>query len=148
MWGNFVHRTLAFIAKYRDGVLPTSPVSPEIREQAIRAYTKVGERIEKGCFKDALETIFELVRLGNKYYDAAQPWKTRTSDLKACDQTLADCAYLIANLATLLHPFLPFSCEKIFGWLGNGTAWEEQTVAAQTLPEDLSVLYERMEETD
>ena len=146
VWGNFVNRTLAFIAKYQDHRLPTEEVSHELTERIARVYAEAGERIERGCFKEALEIIFDTVRFGNQYYDAAQPWKTRVDDPAACRQTLADCTYLIANLAVLLSPFLPFSCEKLFDWLEIAPEWKPQTVAAEILPEDISVLYNRIEE--
>lgn len=145
-WGNFVNRTLAFIAKYQDHRLPTEEVSRELTERVARAYAEVGERIEKGCFKEALEIIFDTVRFGNQYYDAAKPWKTRTEDPAACRQALADCVYLIANLAVLLHPFLPLSCEKLFDWLEITPEWKPREVTAEFLPEDISVLYTRIEE--
>ena len=144
-WGNLVNRTLAFIAKYEENRLPEASVSDEVIACIARTYEEVGALIEKGCFKDALKTIFETVRFGNRYYDAAQPWKTRESDPSACAHTLADCTYLIANLAVLLHPFLPFSCEKLMAWLGVKPDWKPQTVKAARLPEDISALYPRLE---
>lgn len=147
-WGNFVNRTLAFLAKYNDGILPTEEINPDLRERVARAYEEVGACIERGSFKEAIDLAFEAVRYANKYYDAAQPWKTRTSSPTACRRALADCTYLVANLANLLHPFLPFSGEKIFRWLGLTPTWGEQTVTAERLPEDFSVLYTRIEESN
>ena len=145
-WGNFVNRTLAFLQKYRDGVLPQKEISASLRERVEPAFGKVGACIEKGSLKEALDEIFSLVHLGNRHYDAAQPWVTRLSDPDACDRALADCVYLIANLAVLLHPFLPFSCDKLFAQLGVSDVWQAQSPTAHTLPDDISVLYPRLEE--
>lgn len=144
-WGNFVNRTLAFLQKYRNGEIPADTPYPEVTRRIAEDFAAVGESIERGCFKDALDRIFETIRFGNRYYDAAQPWLTRTSDPAACDAALADCLYLIANLAVLLHPFLPFSCEKLFSWLEIEPRWEAQTVGTAVLPDEISVLYRRIE---
>ena len=145
-WGNFVNRTLAFIAKYEDRHMPQEAVSEEICARVAQTYAQVGECIEKGAFKEALEKIFEVVHFGNRYYDAAQPWKTRTEDSAACRRALADCSYLIANLAVLLRPFLPFSCEKLSRWLGVSADWRPQRVGATYLSDDLALLYTRLDE--
>lgn len=144
-WGNFVNRTLAFIAKYSDNQIPTGTIEPEISEKLAATFESVGTKIENGCFRDALETIFELVRFGNKYYDANEPWKTRTLNPNKCAETLYNCTYLIANLSVLLQPFLPFSSQKIMEWLGISTEWKTQDIHAVKIPEDFGILFSRIE---
>lgn len=81
---------------------------------------------------------------GNAFYDAGQPWKTRTSDPETCKSTIGACVYLIANLSILLHPFLPFSSERIIRWLGVTSEWREQELSTAQTPSDLSVLFSRI----
>ena len=111
-YGNFVNRTLAFLVKYNDSTIPTGIIESEIKEKIDNIYFKVGTKIENGHFKDALEIIFDLIRFGNKYYDLKEPWKTRIANKDKCDNTLFNCVQIIANLAVLLQPFLPFSSQK------------------------------------
>ena len=146
-WGNLVNRTLAFAAKYQGGVLESVEPDPSLREKVAALYEAVGVAIEKGAFRDALGTIFEAVRFGKVYYDARQPWKTRTSDAVICRDTIAQCAYWIANLANLLHPFLPFSSEQVAQWLGISFAWREQRVLAKRIPENIPRLYLKIQDT-
>lgn len=143
-WGNLVNRTLAFAAKYLDRHVPAAAIDEEIRRRVRLAYTEIGRRIENGAIREALEAAFELVRFGNRYYDAKAPWKTRTVDEQKCGETIANCAYLIANLAVLLHPFLPFSSEKVENWLGVGNGWSQHEVTAEVLPDGIGVLFERI----
>ena len=143
-WGNLVNRTLAFALRYLDGRLPSAPVDAAVKERVAPLYGSVGAKIGKGAFRDALEEIFGAVRFGNAYYDAGQPWKTRTEDAAACGGTIRSCAYLIANLAKLLGPFLPFSSAKVTGWLGVTPEWREQDIAAGALPGDISLLFSRI----
>jgi len=144
-WGNFVNRTLAFAVKYHGCEIDCSDIDAEIRERVKRLFQSVGSKIEKGAFRDALEEVFETVRFGNTYYDAAQPWKTRTEAPDECRHTIGNCAYLIANTAILLHPFLPFSSEKIFNWLGVSPEWKEQEVSTASIPSDISILFSRID---
>lgn len=144
-WGNFVNRTLAFAVKYLNRALPTCQINAAIEEKIRALFASVGTKIERGAHKDALDEIFECVRFGNKYYDAKQPWKTRTDDPEKCKETIATCTYLIANLSVLLHPFLPFSSNKLIHWLGVENLWKEQKTAARILPEDYSVLFSKIE---
>lgn len=88
--------------------------------------------------------IWETIRYGNVFYDAGQPWKTRTSDPETCKSTIGACVYLIANLSILLHPFLPFSSERIIHWLSVTSEWREQQPSAAQTPSDLSVLFSRI----
>ena len=144
-WGNFVNRTLAFIVKYRENEIPRGSLDPGGSARTAAAFEAVGLKIENGYFKDALELIFELVRFGNRYYDAQEPWKTRTADPAACAETLFNCCYLIGNLAVLLAPFLPFSSEKVLRWLGLTANWQVQEVSSTALPEDFGVLFTRID---
>lgn len=144
-YGNFINRTLAFIVKYLDGIIPEGALDYEIEKSISTAYTSIGRKIENGQLKDALDEAFELVRFGNRFYDAQQPWKTRTADTVKCSETLFNCVQLIANLAILLLPFLPFSSEKILAWLNLTPEWKTQYISAgYSLPE-ISILFQRLE---
>ncbi len=144
-YGNLVNRTLAFIAKYRDGILPEGKTEEEIAGKIDVLYKNVGKKIEEGEIRSALEEIFEFVRFGNQYFDKKQPWKTRTEDEKACEDTLYQCVQIIGNAAVLLAPFLPFSSEKVLQWLAITKEWEPKTVeGGRKLPE-ISILFNRLD---
>jgi len=112
-YGNFVNRTLKFIQKSFDNVVPNQKVNPEVVEKIIRLYNEVGHCIETTAFKQGLEKVFEVVRYSNKYFDEKQPWNQLRENIESCKQTMSDCVYLIVNLANILSPFLPFSSKKV-----------------------------------
>lgn len=88
----------------------------------------------KTSFKQGLEKGFELVRFSNKYFDEQQPWKQVKDNPESCKQTLADCVYLIANLAHILEPFLPFSSSKVKKMIHTPeTKWKPFHVKTQHL---------------
>jgi methionyl-tRNA synthetase len=95
------------------GVLPEKEINKEIVNRVDLLYVETGRNNENAGFKKALEKVFELVRYANKYFDEQQPWKQVHENPEACKQTLADSIYIIANLANILSPFLPFSSEKV-----------------------------------
>lgn len=112
-YGNFVNRTLKFIQKSFNGIIPANDITPIIQNKVIQGYDEVGRCIEAGSFKQGLEKVFGIVRFSNKYFDEQQPWIQIKEDPVSCRQSLTDCVYLIANLAQILSPFLPFSSSKV-----------------------------------
>lgn len=140
-WGNFVNRTMAFAVKYFDRELPQAEITETLRCEINALYGSVGEKIERGALKDALNDIFEAVRRANKFYDAEQPWKTRKENPEKCRETISVCAWLIVNLAVLLQPFLPFSSAKLLRWLGAMADWKEQFPSAASIAEKYEILF-------
>ncbi|MEH7112878.1 methionine--tRNA ligase [Neobacillus niacini] len=146
-YGNFVNRTLKFITKSFDGVIPERAISPAIQDKVQSLYEETGCLIEAASFKQALERVFELVRFSNKYFDEQQPWKQVKEESESCGQTLADCVYLIANLAHILTPFLPFSSEKVKNLLKiSETSWKPFLVKPTVLS-NVEPLFERIDPT-
>lgn len=124
-FGNLVNRTLKFIEKYYSGEVPEAELDPAIEQEIHRIYKSAGRLIEEGHFKRALEEIFELVRFTNKYFDEQKPWKQVVEDEAECRFTLFNCVVVVANLARLLAPFLPYSSGKLAGMLGvRESSWE------------------------
>lgn len=144
-YGNFINRSLAFIVKYLNGQVPEGESDKKISTKMDALYKEVGRKIEGADFREAIDGIFEFVRYANKYFDKEQPWITRNTDINACNNTLYNCVQIIANLAVLLFPFLPFSCEKVCKWFGLKNVWEKQFVhAGYHLPE-IQILFERID---
>ena len=144
VWGNFVNRTLVFIVKYLNGVVPEGVTDTLISSRIQSGFDIVGQKIERGNFKDAIEEAFDLIRFGNKYYDTKTPWKTRTADPQDCQNTIFNCVQLIANIAELLAPFLPFSSEQIEKWLGYTFSWKPVEIQSGHILDEISILYERI----
>lgn len=144
-YGNFINRTLAFILKYQNGIVPAGKTDAALDRKIEDLYVFVGRKIESGAFKDAIEEIFEFVRYANKYFDAQRPWITRTENEKECNNTLYHCVQINANLAVLLYPFLPFSSGKVCKWLNIGHTWEKQTVLPGYRIPEIEILFQRID---
>lgn len=146
-YGNFINRSLSFIIKYWDGIVPEGEPDKNICEQIDEVFAETGALIEKGAFKDAINGIFHFIRKSNKYFDTEAPWITRTADEKACKNTLFQCVQIIANLAVLLYPFLPFSSQKVCSWLDVRNCWERQSVKAGYHIPKIQILFERIDKS-
>lgn len=146
-YGNLVNRTLAFIAKYFNGGVPNGKTDDSVQDKMNCLYPSLGLKIENGQLKDALDSTFEFVRYGNKYFDSNEPWKTRTSNPGLCADTLYNCIQIIANLSVLLQPFLPFSSEKIFLWLGVCSEWRTQNVPYGYILPKFDLLFEYLDKS-
>ena len=146
-YGNFINRSLSFIAKYFDGIVPEGDVSDEWEETLRTLYDTTGKRIEEGNFKEAIDGIFDVIRKANKYFDEQAPWKTRTENVEVCKNTLYQCTRIIANLATVLAPFLPFSSEKVCWWLNVSGDWNYKTVESGYKLPEIEILFERLDKS-
>lgn len=144
-YGNFLNRTLAFIAKYLGGKVPKGQPDQEIQERCHKLYQETGRLIEKGSIRDAVREVFHFVRIGNKYFDDRRPWATRETDKESCENTIYNCVQIGANLAVALQPFLPESSEKVIKWLCLNSRWEKQQVPqGYELPET-QILFARLD---
>ncbi|WP_248927900.1 methionine--tRNA ligase [Paenibacillus hamazuiensis] len=145
-FGNFVNRTLAFIAKSFEGRVPGGGEDTEWIRELEELYGASGGLIEQGRFKEALELIFASIRRANKFFDDRKPWAQIKESREACGQTLHTCVQIIANLASLLHPFVPFSCGKIGVFLGlEPPAWRRIEVPAGRTVQAPELLFERID---
>lgn len=132
--GNFINRTLTFLSKYFDGRIP-QPGSFERQDQEIIAAIKsapaaVGDLIETFQIKKASQECINMARLGNKYFNDQEPWRTRKEDPQRCATTLYLCAQMLSSLSIILEPFLPFSAEKLWNMLNqegalSGLDWNQ-----------------------
>ena len=145
-YGNFVNRSLVFIQKYFEGRVPEAQCSLAIKQSQILLYTCVGELVEQGNFKEALDTIFTFIRSSNKYFDEEQPWITVKNNINKCKETLNTCVQIIANLSVLLDPFLPFSSGKVRNMLKiRKTAWQYIEVPIELELGQVEILFERID---
>lgn len=85
--GNLLHRTLAMLNKYFDGVVPervenATEHDQKLVEKARETVHKVEEAMEELQFSVALSAIWELVRFGNRYIEATQPWNLAKDEEK------------------------------------------------------------------
>jgi methionyl-tRNA synthetase len=144
-FGNFVNRTLKFMEKYYDSTIPSGEMDVDVERTIKILYESVANELEHTHIKKALEDIFTFIRKANKYFDEKQPWNQIKEEKTSCDHTIFTCVQIIANLAQLLAPFLPFSTAEIQRILElDHLTWGYIQVAEKQLP-NIPVLFERID---
>lgn len=120
--GNFVNRALTFTAKYFEDQVPPMTKWTDVDQKALdgilEAATKAEAQIRSFNLRAAAETIFLLSKEANRYFDEAEPWATRKTDLERCGTTLNVCCQYVRALCGLWAPFLPFSMQTLWEALG------------------------------
>lgn len=120
--GNFVNRVLVLIQKYYGGDLPEYGQLPEadleVLAQLKSAPTDIAESIEKYRFREALNKLMGIARLGNKYLADEEPWKKIKTDPNRSAQILFVATQISAQLAQMMEPFMPFTAQKLRDALG------------------------------
>lgn len=145
-WGNFVHRTLVFIHKSFQARIPKGRWDPARKEEIQTLFPHFGAKIEAGAFKDALESLFANIRSANRYFDERRPWITLREDPEHCSDTLFTCVQWVFNLSRLLHPFLPFSSEKLQQTLqAPPPAWSFSELPPGGVIQTPEVLFQRID---
>ena len=128
IFGNFVNRTFVLMHKLCNGKVPkfhddaSDQKDKELMEAIVGAKFQIETQIEEFKFRDALFSVIDLARSGNKYMQDKEPWKKVTSDKtqasseanqKLIDNCLHLCLQLCANLAVFINPFLPNTAKKM-----------------------------------
>ena len=119
--GNFVNRALVLTQKYYEGKVPAAAALTETDQAALAEISVIKAEVEKSIsqyrFREALKYAMDLARLGNKYLADAEPWKVVKTDPERVETIMNVCLQITANLTIILAPFLPFSMDKLRGFL-------------------------------
>ena len=119
--GNFVNRAVVLTNKYFDNKVPAIGKLNDMDNETIAEAKKVKEMVEYNLdnfhFREAQKEAMNLARIGNKYLADTEPWKTFKSDAERTATILNIALQITANLSIVIEPFLPFSAEKLRGFL-------------------------------
>ena len=130
IFGNFVNRTLVLTDKYYNGIVPEKGELTEYDQRTLSELTtlktEVGKSIETFHFREALKNAMDMARLGNKYLADMEPWKVVKSDPERVKTILNTSLQITANLTIVFEPFLPFTAEKLRGFMNlSKMDWKE-----------------------
>ncbi len=130
IFGNFVNRTLVLTHKYFEGKVPAMINLNEKDEAAIEEMNqypdKIANLLDTYKFREALSELMNLARLGNRYLTENEPWKQFKTDPERVKTVLAVSLQIVAKLAILSEPFLPFSAKKLQAMIGlEVSSWNQ-----------------------
>jgi methionyl-tRNA synthetase len=130
--GNLVNRTVSMSNKYFDGIVtstgvtasPTgdqADVDADLKAVVTGTLGRIQEKMEKLRVADAISEVFTLFRRCNKYIDETTPWVLAKDEAQQgrLSEVLYNLTEAITIGASLLHPFLPETAEKIVAQLST-----------------------------
>jgi methionyl-tRNA synthetase len=160
--GNLASRTAAMLEKDFGGKVPKPgerlPQDEALAKEAQSAIGEVLERFDKFEFSRALETIWSVIAVADKYLTEEKPWALGNSPEEESRKgtILWTAAELLRVVSALAHPVLPDSTAKIWKLLGqlgsldalelDGLRWAQ--LAPGTALGKFQALFPRVEKTE
>ena len=122
--GNLVSRSTAMLNKYFGGILPEPSDRRPEDEPYIAAFGSTVKNVDGFmqdlAFNKALQSIWDLIGLGNKYIDDMAPWALAKDESQ--HQRLGTIMYNLLDslrlVALLIAPVMPETSDKILCILG------------------------------
>ncbi len=155
IFGNFVNRTLVLTDKYYNGEVPETGILTDYDRQTLSEITSLKTEVEKSIetyhFREALKNAMDMARLGNKYLADMEPWKVVKSNPERVKTIMNTALQITANLTIVFEPFLPFTTEKLRGFMNlNKLDWKElgrtDLIAAGHKINTPELLFEKIED--
>jgi methionyl-tRNA synthetase len=128
--GNLVNRTLTFVSRYYDGVIPEAEPSDAFWSDVTAREKEVAEHLERADLRDAFRSIFAISDVANKRFQDEEPWKARTDNPQKAASLMRDLCYVLKDLAIMIQPYMPKAAEQLAGFFGlklgaEGLAWRD-----------------------
>jgi len=130
--GNLASRTLAMINQYREGKIPSSDGDQQIAHTMTECTALALEAFERFDFSKALEVIWLMIGVVDKYIVERAPWKLAKAgedQSKLLDETLYTAAEALRIITALLIPVIPESAAKIWSQLGCKHSTDDVRIA-------------------
>lgn len=159
VFGNFVNRVMVLNQKYYNGVVPSPAVLTDADKNALTevkaSLEKLEASIENFKFREALSALMNIARTGNKYLADEEPWKTQKTDPVRTASVMHWATQITSILAVACEPFLPFTSQKMRGFLnlGDDVNWAAINRGVELLKEGhqlgkSELLFEKIEDEE
>jgi len=117
-FGNFINRVFVLTHKYFDGAVPEynnlSDIDLEILKRTYDYPSLICESLDNYKFRQAINQLIDLSRMGNKYLADEEPWKLyKSGELERVQNIMFVSLQICGMLAILSEPFLPNASKKI-----------------------------------
>jgi methionyl-tRNA synthetase len=118
-FGNLASRTLAMLAKYRNGVVPGSSALTSldsIGDTAVADYVRAMDALD---LRAGIEAVWTIVSAANLYVQQSAPWSLAKSGKdRELDEVLTALARALCRLAVMTSPFIPGKAQTLWNDLG------------------------------
>jgi methionyl-tRNA synthetase len=125
---NFINRVIVLTHKNFGGIVQPIPegikiassenaaekVAPSVEIQKLHAgLARLSDLIERFDFRTALQTLMDISTQGNQLLQFNEPWKTFKTDPAASGAALNLGLQIVAAIAVVSQPFLPFTSARL-----------------------------------
>ena len=129
-FGNFIHRTLAFMNAQFNGEVPQPEALDEDDKQILETLKEkvetVAKEIEDCGLQSAANTMISISRMGNQYLNEKEPWNLIKKDREKAASVIYVAAQIVKALAIVSAPFIPFAAEELWKTLNLPGSVHEQ----------------------
>ena len=135
-FGNFIHRTLSFIASKFDYAIP-EPTKLDKDDEAIMQTIKekidaAAQEIEASKLLSAVNTLVSVSRIGNQYLNTKEPWNLMKTDKEKAATIFYVAAQVVKAATVVSSPFIPDTAEQLWQTLNlpgkvSEVGWSEAT---------------------
>jgi methionyl-tRNA synthetase len=129
-FGNFIHRTLAFMNTQFNGEVPLLEALDEDDKQILETLKEkvetVAKEIEDCRLQSAANSIISISRMGNQYLNENEPWNLIKKDRIKAASIIYVAAQIVKALAIVSGPFIPFAAEELWKTLNLPRSVHEQ----------------------
>lgn len=130
-WGNLANRMLSFAFKHWEGIVPDpgplTDLDKDLLDTVESGFQSVAQEMEAVHLRAALAEAMRLATEVNKYLDITAPWAAIKTDRQAAARSVYTALKAIDSLKILFAPFLPFTSDRLNGFLGyNGSLFGRQ----------------------
>ena len=121
--GNLASRVLKMALRNCNGTIPAPHEMLAEDNELLAAADKALEVMEKSLSTLALDSgisaVMDVVRLGNKYFEAAAPWTlAKTGNIERLETVVYTAAEAMRRVAVLLDPVMPNKMKELRDMLG------------------------------
>ncbi len=120
--GNLANRVIKFAQKSFDGKI-TRPENLSEKanatiEEAMKMTGWIADSYDTYKVRKAVRTIMDIARLGNKFFDETEPWKSVKTDPALAMETLYVCAEILRIVSIAMTPVLPVKMAQLRAMFG------------------------------
>jgi len=133
-FGNFIHRTLSFIASKFDAEIP-KPTKLDKGDEAVLQEIKekvevAAQEIESSWLQSAANTLIAISRIGNQYLNDKEPWNLMKTDKEKAATIFYVAAQTVKAITVVSAPFIPDTAQQLWQTLNltgsvNESSWSE-----------------------
>ncbi len=131
--GNFINRTLTFIKKNFNSIIPPQSKLDNTDNHIINTIKTmpsiIGDALSNFKVREAIFHVIDYARMGNQYFDHQKPWNLIKIDKNRCSTVIHNCILIIKTISPLSYPFIPESSQKMWNMIGesgevNKISWD------------------------